>query len=255
VLDRANVNAGQYVFELDNADVVTLANLSITGAFDGIFLNNGSTLFTLQNSIVYENANSGLDITDAASSSPTIKDNLFYGDVSAGENRNQNYGVFTRGQNPTVLRNQAYHTNGSQQYGMYLENVGSSVVVRDNVFFHNSDTGLVVLAAAFEASGNVAFNNGRGFYYDDNNAAVVAQVHDDLAFGNTTGFELRGAGEYYNLRAHDNGTGIYTPAGSLSGTVHDITSWRNTTGADVWEFRDGPVSELRELECERGGVV
>ena len=53
VLDRANVNSGQFVFELDNADAVTIANLSITGSYDGVNVNNGSFLFTLQNAKVY----------------------------------------------------------------------------------------------------------------------------------------------------------------------------------------------------------
>jgi len=81
-----------------------------------------------------------LNITDVASVNALLTDNIFYGDVSAGENRNQNFGVYIRGTDPTVLRNQAYHINGSQQYGIYLDNVGSNVVVRDNLLFNNSDT-------------------------------------------------------------------------------------------------------------------
>ena len=103
-------------------------------------------------------------------------------------------------------------------------------MVRDNLLFNNSDTGLLLTGASFESSGNVAFNNTRGFYYDDTSGPLVARVHDDLAYANTTGFELRGAGEYFNLNAHDNTTGFLAPSGALSGVVHDITSWRNNTG-------------------------
>jgi hypothetical protein len=230
ILDRGNAAQGAFAFELNDADSVTLSNLAITGAYDGIWLGNGSTRFTLQQSRVFENADAGLNITDAASNLPIITDSVFYGDVAQGENRNQNYGVYIRGQDPVVLRNQAYHVNGSQQYGIYLDNVGTAAVVRDNLVFNNSDTGLLVVAGGFEASGNVAYGNNRGFYYEDNTGPLVSHEHEDLAYFNTTGFELRGNGEHYNLEGHDNGTGLYTANGAMGGTVHDIVMWRNTTG-------------------------
>ncbi|HEV8608216.1 MAG TPA: right-handed parallel beta-helix repeat-containing protein, partial [Tepidisphaeraceae bacterium] len=74
VLNRGNVVTGSYVFELNNADAVTLSNLSITGAYEGVFVNNGSSQLTVQNSILFDNANAGLNITDAASSTPIIRD-------------------------------------------------------------------------------------------------------------------------------------------------------------------------------------
>ena len=38
LLNRGNTDSGSFVFELNNADAVTLSNLSITGAYDGINL-------------------------------------------------------------------------------------------------------------------------------------------------------------------------------------------------------------------------
>ena len=111
ILNRGNIATNSYAFTLTDADAVTLANLSITGEYEGIFVSSGSTGFTLQNSRVYENANAGVDITDAASSGAVITDNVFYGDASS-DNRDQEHGLFTRGLAPTVLRNEAYHYNG-----------------------------------------------------------------------------------------------------------------------------------------------
>ena len=212
---------------------MTLSDLAITGGFDGINVSAGSTRFTLEGSRVFENANAGLDIVDAASSGAVIRDNVFYGDASDNTgNRDQNYGVFTRGQDPTVLRNEAYHTNGRQQFGMYLENVGANVVVRDNTFHDDSDTGLVVIATSFDVSGNVARDNGRGFYFQDTTADLAGQSHGNVAYGNTTGFELQTAGEHFANEAHDNTTG-FSVGGSFGLVVHDVTSWRNTTGVGI----------------------
>lgn len=232
LLDRGNVSGGSYVFELNDADAVTLSNLSITGAFDGIYVNNGSGQLTLQNSRVFENANSGLNINDAASFSPVIKDNLFYGDASNG-NKFQKYGVFSRAQDPTFLRNQAYHNNGRRQYGIYLENAGTNVVVHDNVFWNNSDTGLLVSASDFDISGNIARDNNRGFYINDTTANDTGQFHDNAAFGNTnTGMEFHGYGEFFNSEAYDNTTGFYTEPG-FPGVVHDVKAYRNITGINT----------------------
>src|SRR5207244_9000163 len=191
VINRGNVATGAYGIELNNADGVTLSNISVTGAYEGIFVSNGSSQLTVQNSTIFDNANAGLDITDAASSTPVIKDNLFFGDASDA-NRNQDYGIFSRSQDPTVLRNQAYHNNGRAAYGIYLEHVGSTVLVQDNLFWNNSNTGLVIYASSFDASGNVARDNVDGFYIDDTTSSVDGLFHDNLAYGNTgVGFQLR----------------------------------------------------------------
>ncbi|HAM70036.1 MAG TPA: hypothetical protein DCM86_00140, partial [Verrucomicrobiales bacterium] len=60
LLDRGNQSAGSYVFELNNAWAVTLANLWISGGLDGVNVSNSSVNFTLQNCVVYQNASSGL---------------------------------------------------------------------------------------------------------------------------------------------------------------------------------------------------
>ena len=43
VINRGNVTTGSFGIELNNADGVTISNLSITGAYEGIFVNNGSS--------------------------------------------------------------------------------------------------------------------------------------------------------------------------------------------------------------------
>jgi len=158
-----------------------------------------------------------------------VQDNVFYGDASGGGNRDQNTGVYIKGQDPTVLRNQAYHTNGWAEYGIYLDDVGWNVTVRDNQVWANSITGLYVRAAAYEVSGNVARDSGRGFWLEDNNASIDGHAHDNVAFGiSSSAFEVRGYGQIYNNQAYDSGRGFGT--NSASGVIHDNESWSNGYG-------------------------
>jgi hypothetical protein len=204
LLDRANTAGGSYGIQLNNADGVTIYHLSITGGENGIWVDNGSSEFTLRNSVLYENSSTGVNIRDAASSGAVVQDKEFYGDASVTV-RDQNYGLFSRGLNPVVERNVAYHINGRDDYGIYLENAGTEVVVRDNLFYNNSNTGLVVSASFFEISGNVARNNATGFSIDDTTGVLTGMMFDNVAYGNSTGFNLAGDGHYFDLEAFDNG--------------------------------------------------
>src|SRR5262249_29299151 len=155
VIDRRNpTSAGSYVFELNNAGGVTLANLSITGGYDGINVSTNGNVsgrsinFTLQNSVVYNNNNTGLTILDHASANALIQDNVFYGDASDSTGlRDQNTDLYLKGQDPTVLRNQAYHLNGADDNGIYVEDVGFNAVVKDNLVWAASSTGIYVRSA------------------------------------------------------------------------------------------------------------
>src|SRR5207245_2847688 len=66
----------------------------------------------------------------------------------------------------------------------------------------------------------------------DTTADRAGQSHGNVAYGNTTGFELQTAGEHFANEAHDNTTG-FSVGGSFGVVVHDVTSWRNTTGVGI----------------------
>jgi len=228
LLNRGNVSTGAYGFELNNADAVTLANLSVTGALHGIYLSNGSSLFTLRDAVVFNNADIGLNIQDAGSFGAVVQDNVFYGDVTS-DSIDQRIGFFSRGLDPLVERNLAYHINGSDDYGIFLENVGSNAVVRDNMVFNNANAGLTVSASWFEITGNLAWTNGIGFDLNDTTGALEAISHDNTAYGNTTGFEFNGNGTHYRESAFDNTTGFSVPL-SEAVLLYELEGWRNTTG-------------------------
>jgi parallel beta-helix repeat protein len=233
VLNRGNVATNSYGFELGNADAITLSNLSITGGYVGVYVNGGSSALTIQNSRIYENANVGIDIEDAASTGAVVTDNFLYGDASS-ENRDQEFGLFTRGLAPSVLRNEAYHINGRAEHGLYLENTGVGTVVRNNRVHDNSSYGLVVISTGFEASGNLAWDNATGFYFQDTTGANPSRAFDNAAWGNTNGILLPGNNsvEVFNSTLYDNTTGIQSQSG-YSGVIHDSSAYRNTTGFEI----------------------
>jgi len=243
LLDRGNIAGGSYVFELNNADAVALENLAVTGGYYGIFLTGASSAFTLQDSTVYENAHVGLYINDAASSGAAIRRNVFYGNA-ADNNHDQNYGIYSKGLSPTIVGNEAYHTNGTDEYGIYLDNAGAGVVIQDNTVYNNHSWGLYVVATEFEISGNVARDNQNGFYFNDTTASAPGRSYNNTAWDSVGhGFQFNGNGEHFNNEAHDNGTGLYSTNG-FYGVIRDSVSWRNTTGVNIqgnMTFRDSRV--------------
>src|SRR5262249_9850996 len=121
----------------------------------------------------------GVEIQDAASNAALIQDNAFYGNAIGGNEQtnlgltDQNYGVFSRGLDPVILRNEAYHTNGRVGYGMDIQNAGANALVQDNLVHDNSQTGLILIGTNFEASGNVARENSRGFFFQDSDGGAA----------------------------------------------------------------------------------
>ncbi len=202
LLNRGNPASGSYAFEVNAAQGVTLSNLSITGAYDGVYVDNGSSGFTLQNSAAYGNVDSGLVVADAPSANATAKDNVFYGDPSdTSGNRRQTYGIYGMGQGLTLLRNLAWS---------------------------DSDTGVYVLASAYEVSGCVVRDCPRGFYLQGTDAAGNSQAHDNVAYGiDNNAFEVRGYGQVYDNQAYDSDQGF---SNFDSAVIHDNSAWANRIG-------------------------
>ena len=233
MLDRGNTASGSYVFELIDADVVTLVNLHITGGQRGVQIGSDSDLFTLENSVAFENDDYGVNISDFASSDATITGSTFYGDVGAGDARNQDFGIRSFAESITVTGNLAYHVNGRDNYGIFIDNAGEGVVVRDNVAWNNSTYGIYVDARQFEVSGNTARDNGHGFWIEDPTEFASSQSFNNFAFDNTTnGFDLGGFGDHFLNDSHHNTVGFDMSIGFV-GVVRNSTAWANATGFQV----------------------
>ena len=83
LLDRDNTAAGSYGIELQTANNVTLAELNITGAYDGIHTTSGSSAnasagLTVSNSVLFDNYDAGVNV-DPYSSNASLGSDTAYG--------------------------------------------------------------------------------------------------------------------------------------------------------------------------------
>lgn len=230
-INRANVANTAFAFQLQDAGNVTIADLRVTGAEDGIRVENGSTGFTLLRSAVYDNDSTGVWIFDAASTGALIEDSVFYGNAT-NDASDQIYGVRSAAGNIQLLRNTAYHTGGRDSYGLYVVATATGVVFRDNEVFNNSVAGIYVEAQGFDVTGNIAHDNTSGIQLRDTNAATVGTSSGNTAYANDQeGFRYQSFGEHSDNSAHDNATGFRSVTGFL-GVLRDSAAWRNGIGID-----------------------
>ena len=103
--------------------------------------------------------------------------------------------------------------------------------MRDNKTYNNAITGLTIVATGFEATGNLSWDNGTGFLFQDSTATDPSKAYDNVAWGNSTGFNLQSTNfvEVYNSIAHDNSTGFSVQQG-YAGVLHDVLAYDNGTG-------------------------
>ncbi|MEX2185288.1 MAG: right-handed parallel beta-helix repeat-containing protein [Pirellulales bacterium] len=250
-IDRANIANTAFAFQLQNADDVTISDLRITGAEDGVRVETGSTGFTLRRSTVYDNDSTGVWIFDSASTGATIEDNVFFGNAT-NDSRDQPYGLRSAAGSIDVLRNSAYHTGGRDSYGLYVVASASNIVMRDNVAFNNSIAGIYVEAQGFDITGNVTHDNVAGFQLRDTNAATLSTSSGNTAYANDQdGFRLQSFGQHIGNAAHDNGVGFRSVTGFL-GSLGDSSAWRNGTGIS---FDGGDLHDNRSYGNTGSGIA
>jgi len=78
VLDRGSISVGSYVFELIDADGVTLDHLTVTGGVDGINLRSDSDGLTVSNSRIQGNQRTGIRIDEQGNDGVTIDGNAVF---------------------------------------------------------------------------------------------------------------------------------------------------------------------------------
>ncbi|MCB1232453.1 MAG: tandem-95 repeat protein [Verrucomicrobiae bacterium] len=219
LFDRGNRDPGTMAFHIVGTSGITIENLSITGADLGILV-EGSTGFTLRNSLVFENASGGLSV-DSGSADTLIENNEFYGVGSNGvdETIDQDVQIDVRGSGITVTGNTVYQT-GSAEFGVFSNDKGiyvradDAVLVTGNTVF-NLDVGFDLGSDGGEVSGNVARDNNHGFQISNGTfifqGAAYTQVFGNLADDNLgDGFLVSGVVEIYDNLARENDIGFNT---------------------------------------------
>ena len=141
ILDRANTSAGSYVFELVDADDVTLSDLTITGANTGIFAGqtSDSDNLTVQNSHVTGNSSRGIELLG---NSTVSNDNGLISGNTISNNGSSNY---------------SYHAG--------IRITSSGVTISGNTISDNMSDGIIFRPAMSNStstiSGNTVFGNSR----------------------------------------------------------------------------------------------
>ncbi len=245
LLDRANLISSTRVFELFNADDVTLANLEITGAYYGIYADSVSDSdgLTLENLIVRDNSQYGAYIT-TNSDQLTVTGGQYFGHGSSGirlinnvdalidgiEAFSNNTGVEATNANATtVIRNSEIHDNNFRGITAF------SSTVENNVVYGHTGSNDVGISGGSRVTGNEVFGNWFGI---DAGGALVDgnEVYANLSIGinatNTTA-------DLVGNRVYSNPIGI-----SVSGGAADLYSnliYDNTNQGVVVSFNTNGI--------------
>ncbi|KKL90119.1 hypothetical protein LCGC14_1907880, partial [marine sediment metagenome] len=226
ILNRNNTSAGNYVFELLDADDVTLQSLSLTGGYRGLFAdtNSDSDGLTILDSRIYDNAEQEIFLR-TSNDAVTITDSEVFDSTAPGYHE---YGIELQGDQTTLTGNVVYgHT-----HGIHVTGRGNQIL--DNTIYDNSDRGInfnVSADTGSEISDNTIYGNQVGIWASANGAAPWLIIENNEVFYNSKhGIEVT-----YNVEAILNR--VYGNVEDGIRATRDAVIAQNT----VWDNRHGIV--------------
>lgn len=191
ILDRGNSGVEQYVFDIQNADNLTISHLSISGAYHGINVSNSDSI-VLNELSVYNNIKNGLQIDD-------LSDNFI---ITGGSYfSNIDNGMYIRGYGDisgvTVYEN--------SDNGIQVENYSDvtelkTVVVTASTIYNNGGRNLYLYSTdapeqgwfGIEATYNTVYmTDGAGVYYESIYSRNALIEMNDVS-GGSEGIDARG---------------------------------------------------------------
>jgi Ca2+-binding RTX toxin-like protein len=198
VLHRNNTSSSSYVFQLTNADGLTLDSLVLTGGYYGIYANDTSD-----------------------SDGVTVQDCRIYGNT-----REEIY-LRATNDNVTLAGNDVYDAGGSSYAGVYLEGSGGRV---EGNWIHGHATGIDVTGRGYVIAGNTVYDNyyrGIWFHVTGDTGSVIA---DNRVYANETGISADASSaspwlEIRDNRVFDNRYGI---SAYYNARVTGNTAYRQT---------------------------
>ncbi len=229
-LNRGNTINGSYVFELDGATNVAITGLEITGGYDGLYGDPGttSTGLTVTNSSFYANAYAGVDL-DAYYSGDfddaTFTNDAFYGTAATAQayglmlysvndsevsqnvaNDESNTGIYVYGVRELIEGNEAYDDNTGIEVDAGGSGPADLATVTNNIVRENSSYGIFASGDVLVTQ-NLAYDNVTGVGISVPNATAS----DNQVYGNLIGIStLDNSSTVLGNRVYDNsGTGIY----------------------------------------------
>ncbi|MCA9203811.1 MAG: right-handed parallel beta-helix repeat-containing protein, partial [Planctomycetales bacterium] len=218
--DRGNTSNGSYVFELSDADGVTISHLSITGGEVGIFFEDATTSdqVTIANNIVFGNNSGGIDMGaagEAAHADARIIDNTVH-DNAAGTFA---FGIRARGPRTIVSGNTIHN-----------EEIGIDAMYRLG-FFEAAPP-----ADWLRVEDNQVFDNLEvGIRLQENVLVTNNVVHGQRGYGGgSRGISSFSAGTIANNQVYDNDFGVFAESDTL---VENNELFMNAVG--VYLDREG----------------
>jgi parallel beta-helix repeat protein len=202
ILDRGNQASGSYVFELINADDLTLDHLTITGGYHGVYAGSSSDSdrVTIRNSRVHSNARAEI-LLEAGNDQVTIAGCEIF------DPTNHEYeGIRLAGDRATISSNQIY----GHKYGIWLQGRGNEV--RGNTVYDNTERGIswnISYDFGSTFAENIVFGNRYGIWGAASSASTWATVVDNHVFDNS----YRGIDVTGNVQVVGNTASGHTNAG------------------------------------------
>ena len=200
-------NANETLIYMDDADLMTVRNLTLTGGFHGLWATGGTNGLTLERVLVRNNAGNGI-LIDGNSDFTLLKD------ITADNHQGSYDGV---------------------------QIVGGAGGVIQNLLSTNNRYGLYVSATAVTINGATLYNNrAAGIRQEGGTSGTWDSL---LVYGNGSGIELAGTLTITNAVVRENvGNGIdeYTSSGSLN--LQNAEVYGNLNGVII---RQGQVTNSR----------
>ena len=236
ILDRSNVNPGSYVFDVSGSTRVTVADLEITGAYDGVYSSSCDQL-TLSG-----DAFSGdyLQDVNASGQQITVQDSTFSsddncaidinGDQAAvvGNTVTSGYaeGINVTGYNAVIANNAVQ----GPSYGIGLS-YGNGGQITGNVVSYDYDGIDMMGGDPVYVAGNIAYSCGTGIY---GGGAGGDQTPELLVGPAMIGVVSYGPNTVYGC-----GTGIYLGANE---TATGNVVYGNSTGIQLYADSQDPAT-------------
>ncbi len=278
ILDRGNLNSGSVGIYLQNADSVTLENLTIRNGYYGIHANSmsDSDNVTIRNSTIHLNQNTGVYI-EGSNDNWSISDSSFDG----GPARNQQYyHVWSYGGLASITNsafsNTIYNAVNINAAGAFItgntfSNIGTAIQVSNT----SSDPALrmQILNNVVQGPGSygisastntlVRSNTVSGTTYGISSSGIVefnvshhneygiaagyqSVIRNNDLYGNTAvGLNLTSSAINSANTIHDNNIGIRTDL-NFSGIVSGNTIYNNAV-AGVWNDQTGYYSNIPKI--------
>jgi hypothetical protein len=254
VLNRGNPNSPEYAVEVNGATNLTLDHLALTGGYDGLYVdpNSGTAAVTLSHSILYSNANDGVDIessNDAHLTSDTAHDNGEYGFIVEGGLRdvidgslayNNNYeGIYLNGSGGAGTPDQGRISNSTaeanNQDGIDVED--NALAIGDMAYGQSSAAGIYVAYGALLQQ-SVAHDNATGIQVRG------SQVIGDRAFNNTgDGIDAIIDGNLVQGNvSYSNGIGIVAENGGVDQVSGNLVYANANGGILIQTYRSSTTS-------------